>query len=89
MKRLSRRKNITEVRKWNIHQFLEKFNQEYDFLYDNRDQVAGYREAVAWFDEFCKKHKVIVSEFCKFRGDYITSDREAAAFAFAWESLVG
>ena len=40
----------------NIHKFLDKFNEEYDFLYDNRDNVAGYEEAVMAGDEFIKKH---------------------------------
>lgn len=73
--------------KVNIEKFYEKFKQEYNFLYDNRDRVAGYSEAVNAFDIFLAKNKEFVSEFCRFRGDYITSDREAAAFMFAMESM--
>lgn len=71
----------------NIHEFLKKFNQEYRFLYDNCDRVAGYCEAVDAFDAFAPQHKVFVSEFVKYRGDFISSDREAAAFMFALESM--
>ena len=72
-----------------MSKLLEQFNKEYDFLYDNRDNVAGFGEAVAWFDENrtnpeVKKHIIaLVNE----RGDYIASDREAGAFAFACEVL--
>lgn len=72
----------------NIHEFLEKFNIEYDFLYENGDHVAGFREAVDAFDTFCKDNSKFVSEFVKFRGDFISSDREAAAFMFALDTLV-
>lgn len=67
----------------NIHEFLERFNKEYKFLYDHRDNVAGYREAVEEGDLFIKKNPEFVGEFVKFRGDIISSDREVAAFMFA------
>lgn len=71
----------------NMQQFLEKFSQEYEFLYDNDDHVAGYNEAVSAFDEFAAKHKEFISKFVGYRGDFISSDREAAAFMFALETL--
>lgn len=69
---------------------LEKFENEYDFLYEHRDAVAGYREAVGWFDEFIKtaKGRKIVQAFCAYRNDFISSDREAAAFAFAFVGMM-
>lgn len=67
----------------NINDFYEQFKKEYSFLYENYDNVAGYSEAVTAFDDFLKKHKQFVCEFVKFRGDFISSDREAAAFMFA------
>lgn len=45
-------------------------------------------DAVEAFDEFLKKHKEFVREFAKYRGDFISSDREAAAFMFALESMM-
>lgn len=73
----------------NINSFLKQFEKEYNFLYDNRDAVAGYEEAVAAFDDGMRKEwfRDFVGAFCKFRGDFISSDREAAAFCFALEAL--
>lgn len=73
--------------KLNIHDFSKRFSKEYKFLYDNRNNVAGYREAVDAFDDFAKAHGDFVCEFVKFRGDFISSDREAAAFMFALDSM--
>lgn len=72
----------------NIKKFLEKFNAEYEFLYENNDNVAGYREAVNAFDEFAKDHQQFVGEFVNYREDFISSDREAAAFMFALETFI-
>lgn len=71
----------------NMEDFHEQYKKEYEFLYDNNDNVAGYREAVDTFDEFLKVHQDFVSQFAKYRGDFISSDREAAAFMFALDSL--
>ena len=38
-------------------------------------------------DDFLKEHNDFVGEFVRYRGDFISSDREAAAFMFALESL--
>lgn len=67
-----------------IQKFEEQFNKEYKFLYDH-DNVAGYDEAVDAFDEFIKTENgsKFVGEFCNYMGDFIGSDREAAAFMFA------
>ena len=78
-----------EKKTLNIHEFLERFEKEYDFIYDHDDNVAGVREATAAFDEFLKTHKDFVGEFVRFRGDFISSDREAAAFMFALENMGG
>ena len=72
----------------NIDKFLNQFNKEYNFLYDNNDNVAGFREAVQAFDEFLPDHRDFVSEFCQYRQDFISSDREAAAFMFALETMM-
>lgn len=74
-------------KKINIAEFEKQFNKEYDFLYEHNDNVEGYREAVQSFDEFIKTHGDFVGEFAKHRGDYISSDRECAAFMFALETM--
>lgn len=68
---------------------LRQFNQEYEFLYTHNDNVAGYNEAVAWFDENQSKPEYtwLVTALNRERNDFISSDREAAAFAFALEAL--
>ena len=66
-----------------IEAFLDKFNEVYSELYEAGDNVAGFKEAVSFFDEFTKQQPEFVQEFVKFRGDFIASDREAASFAFA------
>ena len=49
--------------------------------------MAGYEEAVNSFDEFVKTHGDFVGKFVKFRGDLVSSDREAAAFMFALDLM--
>lgn len=68
-----------------MKKLLEDYNKEYDFLYSNRDRVAGYDEAVEAFDKFVAtaEGKELVQTFVAYRGDFISSDREAAAFMFA------
>ena len=71
-----------------MSKLLTQFNKEYDFLYEH-DNVAGEDEAVAWFDKNQSKPEVkpFVTALINERGDFISSDREAAAFAFACEVL--
>lgn len=72
----------------NIQDFLEKFNNEYKFLYDSNGTVCGEKEAVKAFDDFVKQHGDFVREFVAF-SDFISSDREAAAFMFTLDSMSG
>ena len=70
-----------------MEKFCEQFQKEYNFLYDCRGYVAGYDEAVSAFDRFRTDHADFVREFAQYRGDVVSSDREAAAFMFALDSL--
>lgn len=67
---------------------LRQFEKEYNFLYENSN-VAGFSEAVAWFDENQSKPEYVwlVEALNRERKDFISSDREAAAFALALEAL--
>lgn len=70
--------------------FNDQYKKEYAFLYENGDHVAGYAEAVAAFDSDIKaapRFKDLVRDFVLYRGDFISSDREAAAFEYACEAL--
>lgn len=73
-----------------IAAFYAKYVEEYGFCKDNGDNVAGFAEAVKAFGAFCENeaNAALVREFCEHMGDYITSDREAAAFMVALESMV-
>jgi len=71
----------------NLARLLNQFNKEYAFLYDNRDNVAGFSEAVTAFNNMTTEEKAVCNMFCKYRGDLITSDREAAAFIFALDAV--
>lgn len=73
----------------NIKDFSRQYKKEYTFLYDHKDNIAGYTEAVEAFDSFIKTASgaALVGEFARFRGDLLTSDREAAAFMFALDSM--
>ena len=63
----------------NIHTFYAEFNSNYDYLYNND---CGHLESYysALFDQFVKDHAAFVGAFVNYRGDFISSDREAAAF---------
>lgn len=70
----------------NIKEFLAQFEKEYDFLYKN-GTVAEEDEAAQSFDKFAETHKEFMTEFVKYRGDFISSDRKAAAFMFALQKM--
>lgn len=73
----------------NIENFLEEFNKEYEFLYDNHDNVVGYQEALEAGDKFITDHPDFIKEFVKYRGDILSSDREVVAFMFALSNVIG
>lgn len=75
--------------KVNIKEFLKKFNEEYDFLYDNDDNVCGYYDALKEGDLFIsdKKNINFIREFNEYRQDILSSDREVVAFMFTMESM--
>lgn len=78
------------VYNFDISDFLTKFNSNYDFIYDANNlgkEVAGQREATAAFDDFVKQYRDFVYEFVNYRGDFISSDREAAAFMFTMDDF--
>ena len=88
----ARHENTTEATaavNVDIYVFAEQFQKEYAALYEN-EHAAGYREAVEAFSSACngESFRRFVAQFAKLRGDFISSDREAAAFMFALGALV-
>ena len=73
----------------NIEQFTADMNKEYDLLYSSYDNVTGYREALEWGDKFLSDNSNgdFIGQLINYRHDFISSDREAAAFMFALEVL--
>lgn len=71
-----------------MSKLLNQFNKEYDFLYEHQN-VAGEDEAVAWFNANYTKPEIALhlTALAHERNDFVSSDREAAAFAFACEVL--
>lgn len=72
-----------------MKEFAERFDQVYDVLY-NAGGLIDYGYAVDKFEQMVRirpAFKAKLQQFEAYRQDWITSDREAAAFAIAyfWE----
>lgn len=67
--------------------FDRTFSRYYSLLYDLDQERAGYElvHCLARFADtrLIKIDNALLQDFVQFRGDLITSDREAAAFALA------
>lgn len=75
---------------YNIDEIIRRMNKNYKELYNNNDNIAGYDDAVRWFDHYMKISKELqelVDKIVKKRHDFIASDREAAALAFALDEM--
>ena len=71
-----------------MEKFNKEFNKNYEFLYNSNDYVAGSREALEYFDNsMTSEEKEILKQFVLYRGDFISSDREAIAFMFTLDSI--
>lgn len=70
-----------------MEKFMEEFNKQYDFIYENEvmeNKIKGSVEALERFDNHLTElEKEFLRNFVLFRGDFISSDREAIAFIFA------
>ena len=69
--------------------FLRKFSDTYEFLYNNYDEVLGFAEAMEFGDWFIKNYPTFTRDFTDYRGDILTSDREVAAFGFVIMDMIG
>lgn len=76
-----------EERVADISAFNTRYCETYNRLYDSREAVPGYREAIDAGDKMFKTHPDLLGDFCKYRIDVITSDRELAAFALTLKSM--
>ena len=71
------------------YDFLRKFSDTYEFLYDNYYNVAGFAEAMEFGDWFIENFPDFTRKFTDYRGDILTSDREIAAFGFIIMDMIG
>lgn len=74
----------------NIQEFENRFSEIHVELYDSNDDFEDFDEAVEAFDECLKKENFrnFVSEFVNYRGDFIPSDRESAAFMYTFNEFI-
>ncbi len=70
-----------------VSQIIEKLNIHYDRIYQSRDNVDGYAEAVRLGDKFINENPDFMGKLVNQRQDFISSDRETAALAFALADL--
>lgn len=72
-----------------MEKLLNQYNKEYDFLYDNNDNVAGYNDALNEYDKLIKNNnfRQWLQHFVNYRKDLLISDREVVAFIFACNEL--
>ncbi len=75
----------------NIDDFYERYQKNYEWLYNGGDRLSDYHTLWEEFEElytesewFCS----FVEEFCDFIGDMITSDREEAAFILTLHDVI-
>lgn len=73
--------------RFNIPQFADRFEKVYSLLYELQT-VPGYNEAVAHFDSLAEDNPEMIRALALHRGDYISSDREAAAFVFTYYGMI-
>lgn len=68
----------------NIHKFTKKYNQFYEYFYRG-GYHPKYYAAIEFFDRFIQdeNNKQFMQEFNSFTNDFVSSDREAAAFIIA------
>lgn len=65
-----------------IKEFAERFDWYYDQMYRGKKELSY--KYVAMGDRLLSQHDPWVGKLAKYRKDYLTSDREVAAFAMTY-----
>lgn len=73
--------------KVDLEKLLKDFSEEYERIYDARDEVEGYHEMLEYGDRLIDECKELCVSFAEYRGDFLSSDREVVAFGFAVSRL--
>lgn len=73
-----------------MEEMIEKFKENYEFFYEH-DKPALIRRLAENFDEMAKKKDTefyrTLERFNQARQDYVSSDREAAAYMLTWTQM--
>lgn len=69
-----------------INRILTEYAAQYERLYNSNNSKLE-QSASAQFDAYAKENEDFISEICNVKGDYISSDREAAALMIALVKL--
>lgn len=74
-----------------VKDLLERFNYWYENFYNMNDHIKGFEEAVEEFGNRLNDEAFqdAIKKFNNERIDFISSDREAAAFVFALKETAG
>ena len=70
-----------------LEALLKDFSDEYKRIYDANDEVEGYEEMLWYGDSLIDECHDLCAAFARYRGDFLSSDREVAAFGFAVSKL--
>lgn len=76
-----------------VEKIGDRFGNEYEYLYQHRDRIAGYADAVQAGDEIltAMHGTPLENQFrrlIEYRQDLITSDRECAALAWTFAAVI-
>lgn len=78
-----------KMNKRDLNVFSISFNKAYSLFYDRDDLFDNQRYYSDYFDKFLnKKENRMLTDFINYRKDFISSDREAAAFALTFWAIV-
>ena len=81
-------KNMNEKDYGILYEFLKPaIEKMYQYLYVSGNNVENYIDAVQAFDVFSKNNPEFISAVVNSRHDFISSDREAAAFMMAFSGM--
>lgn len=81
---------LTEKENVTIEEFCKQFSFDYNLLYESEEinKSLNYSDKVNIFDRCLHSFKDILTEYVKYEGDFISSDRESAAFIMAIEFFI-
>lgn len=83
---LTENKKLTEsLDNVDIQKFVDSYKKNYELL----SGITNNEDAIEFFDRWVakKKHDNFMKKFAEVNGDYVSSDREAVAFAFTLEDF--